>query len=503
MIILCIELIVFVLIVLLFNYNNKFIWCLLPQFFGICLSAVSMLLYSFKLNMYYHTYSFDKSMFMMLTQMNLSPSTLANLYHFGIALILLSNVLTFFIFSHNHKSRFVLIISIIYYLYVNNPATNFRWYIASQTSQAHNGALFTMLYLLSNIITVVCLVLPVAALVCNAIRTKIIGSRKTSAIFALYFLIINLFVTAVFLRDSFINIKSFAIVLNEFFIPHISAVNLEVFPKFFILILAVLLIVLLFVKPFRFFVFNWKGLFLRRLSKFRKASDYSLKMIFHKYKNIFAAIDKFSQLGKQRLSPEQTGAAEIFDTISNISTESLYDIKQIISTFDDMLEVRPTVTDILHCIDNAISFVGITKSSVVIHTEENFNNIIYCDKALLTEAISNILKNSLEALNSTDFRPVEIDVFNELTYAVINITDYGVGISKSNQRHIFAPFFSTKAGGSNQGLGLSFAKKVIELHNGTIYVRSKKNFFTTFQIVLPLKYSKNKSIEKGLEYYAV
>ena len=118
------------------------------------------------------------------------------------------------------------------------------------------------------------------------------------------------------------------------------------------------------------------------------------------------------------------------------------------------------------------------------------------------EAISNILKNAFEASKSASDRKIALEIFNELNFVVINITDHGEGIDRHDLRHIFKPFFSTKTSGNNQGLGLAFTKKIINFHNGTIYVHSKKNCFTTFQIVLPLKSDTNKFFRRGNESYA-
>lgn len=502
MIIPLIELLVFIALILLFNHNNKFIWCLFPQYLGICISAITMLLYSFKLNMYYQTYDFDKNVFMLLTQLNLSVNTVASLFHFGIALILLSNLLTFFIFTPKMRYKYTLIIPIAYYLFVNSPSTNYKWFIISATAAKNIHPIFAAAYMLANIITVLYMIMPVAALVHNTIHTRIMNSRKMSAVFTLYFLISNFFVLSTFLSTAFINPRTYTIKLNEYFIPKIDAVRIEAFPVFLVLVFVILVVLLLLAKPFNYFIFNWKNIILHRINKFKNNSNYNLKMIFHKYKNIFSAIDKFSQLGIHRTTAEQKNITEIFDTIANISKDSLSEISQIIASIDDELELKPIITSIFECVDSALRNAGIPKDSAIINCDMGIEHTIYCDRKLLIEAISNILKNASEASENSSDKHIQIDIFSELNFAVINITDHGEGIRKYDLWHIFKPFFSTKSGGNNQGLGLAFTKKIINLHNGTIYVKSKRNHFTTFQIVLPLK-STNKFFKKGHEYYAI
>jgi signal transduction histidine kinase len=66
----------------------------------------------------------------------------------------------------------------------------------------------------------------------------------------------------------------------------------------------------------------------------------------------------------------------------------------------------------------------------------------------------------------------------------IEITDTGVGMDEDAAARIFEPYFSTKAIGT--GLGLTIAKRNIELNGGTIEVRSRRGVGTTVTMRLPL-----------------
>jgi signal transduction histidine kinase len=64
----------------------------------------------------------------------------------------------------------------------------------------------------------------------------------------------------------------------------------------------------------------------------------------------------------------------------------------------------------------------------------------------------------------------------------VEVTDTGVGMDEAAVGRIFEPYFSTKATGT--GLGLTIAKRNIELNGGTIEVRSVKGAGTTVTIRL-------------------
>ena len=69
-------------------------------------------------------------------------------------------------------------------------------------------------------------------------------------------------------------------------------------------------------------------------------------------------------------------------------------------------------------------------------------------------------------------------------WLVVSIGDTGVGMGPEDIARIFEPYFSTKATGT--GLGLTIAKRNIELNGGTIDVTSERGVGTVVRMKLPL-----------------
>src|SRR5437763_10019168 len=68
-------------------------------------------------------------------------------------------------------------------------------------------------------------------------------------------------------------------------------------------------------------------------------------------------------------------------------------------------------------------------------------------------------------------------------FVTVEISDTGVGMEPADVAKIFEPYFSTKATGT--GLGLTIAKRNVELNGGTIAVTSRRGEGTTVTITLP------------------
>lgn len=102
--------------------------------------------------------------------------------------------------------------------------------------------------------------------------------------------------------------------------------------------------------------------------------------------------------------------------------------------------------------------------------------------SLFDWVIENLLKNALDAMEGKG--SINIKIKNETSNIIIDISDSGKGISKTNLSKVFKPGFTTKKRG--WGLGLSLSKRIIEqYHKGILIVKqSEQGKGTTFRIVL-------------------
>jgi signal transduction histidine kinase len=114
------------------------------------------------------------------------------------------------------------------------------------------------------------------------------------------------------------------------------------------------------------------------------------------------------------------------------------------------------------------------------------------DRTLFARALTNVIENALHAMPSggrlsvtsrdsqNGHHPPAAEAASQV---VVEIADTGVGMDEEALRKIFEPYFSTKATGT--GLGLTIAKRNVELIGGVIDVRSERGVGTTVTITLP------------------
>ncbi len=107
--------------------------------------------------------------------------------------------------------------------------------------------------------------------------------------------------------------------------------------------------------------------------------------------------------------------------------------------------------------------------------------MLECDWSSLSQAVSCILENCLEAQQGEG--TADISVREEEETVEIRIRDHGPGLPHDGNTSIFEPFFTTKENGS--GLGLALAKNVVEAHHGKISAENAQDGGTCFTILMP------------------
>ena len=110
------------------------------------------------------------------------------------------------------------------------------------------------------------------------------------------------------------------------------------------------------------------------------------------------------------------------------------------------------------------------------------------DKELIGLAITNVVRNAI--MYTPEHGTVKLQAEEDSENILIHIVDTGIGISEDDMTHIFDRFYRSSdemvKKSRGDGLGLSIAKQIIELHEGEIRVKSNKGEGSLFTIALPV-----------------
>ncbi|MBC7466701.1 MAG: GHKL domain-containing protein [Bdellovibrio sp.] len=146
----------------------------------------------------------------------------------------------------------------------------------------------------------------------------------------------------------------------------------------------------------------------------------------------------------------------------------------------DTVSVKELIAQVLILCEDRLNEIG-----AKLEVAPNLATIsIQCRQVQMTQALFNLIYNSIEAVSNLKDRWIQISAFEYTDSVQIVVTDSGTGISKAIRSKLFTPFFTTKDIGQGYGLGLANAASIVLLHQGSVaYDSTKAN--TTFVVTLP------------------
>ncbi len=204
--------------------------------------------------------------------------------------------------------------------------------------------------------------------------------------------------------------------------------------------------------------------------------------IAHEIRNPLSSIKGFAQYFKLRFKAKKDAAyADIMikeiDRLNRVITE-LLDYAKPTELNLKKQRLEEIVSYSLRLLESDIKGKGIN----IKEEHEDSLPSVSIDKDQMTQAVLNILLNSIEAVDKNG--EIKIDIRQIKGGLQLSIADNGKGIAKENIDKIFEPFFTTKKSGT--GIGLALVKKIIDMHNGKIAIESKEGEGTKFIIGLPV-----------------
>lgn len=214
----------------------------------------------------------------------------------------------------------------------------------------------------------------------------------------------------------------------------------------------------------------------------------------HELRTPMAAIMGFSELLAEDLAgildEEAQKRLEAIQEASRRLRRTTDELMEFVGTDDRTLEARQEQLDLRQLVYDAIFNVKAAADRKGVAVNEELPSTpmpVWGDRGMLLRALTHLLENAI-SFNRSEGK-VSVKAREEEEYWQIDIEDTGIGIPQADLASIFIPFYQVEehltrsVGGL--GLGLSIAKRAVELHGGRIWAQSRLGEGSTFSFTLP------------------
>ncbi len=177
---------------------------------------------------------------------------------------------------------------------------------------------------------------------------------------------------------------------------------------------------------------------------------------------------------------------KIKSSVNNL-TDILNDVLSVSKLDEGKVSFHPEFFDLFVFIEECISDLQpIAKEGQLIQFDHAGNNEINFDKKLLKHILFNLVSNAIKF--SPEGKPIQVKVKVNKKNWTLSVKDHGIGIPKSDQKHLFERFHRGKNVTNIQGtgLGLNIVARITEMLEGKISYETKENAGTLFTLSFPI-----------------
>ena len=220
--------------------------------------------------------------------------------------------------------------------------------------------------------------------------------------------------------------------------------------------------------------------------------------VAHDFNNILTAIIGYTHLSLMKLpsnDPVRLNLEQILESSNRAAV-----LTQSLLAFSRRQPINLAVIDLNIVVKEFEKFIHrLIREDIVLETVCAEGVLpVMADRGQIEQVIMNLVTNARDAMPHggkllietreahIDREFIETHGFGETgKYALVLVTDTGIGMDEKTRFRIFEPFFTTKEQGKGTGLGLSMAYGTVKQHNGYINVYSELEKGTTLEIYLP------------------
>ncbi|NYF32182.1 MULTISPECIES: ATP-binding protein [Sphingopyxis] len=225
------------------------------------------------------------------------------------------------------------------------------------------------------------------------------------------------------------------------------------------------------------FVLSFEDITQQLLDQRRAAWSDVARRIAHEIKNPLTPIQLAAERLQRRFGEKIDGDAATFRKLTDTVIRQVHDMRRMVDEFSSFARMpKPTfgVEDVRDILRQAVFLFEVAKPDIAfsVKTPAEIEPLV-CDRRSLSQALTNIVKNAVEAIeekfkNSDEVATGHVGATLDVGAAgeiVIRVTDDGIGLPEARDA-IAEPYMTTRQGGT--GLGLAIVKKIVEQHYGEL-----------------------------------
>ena len=210
----------------------------------------------------------------------------------------------------------------------------------------------------------------------------------------------------------------------------------------------------------------------------------------HEIKNPLTPIQLSAERLQRKLSGEVSGDKQsMLERYTHTIVQQVEAMKTMVNAFTDYARSpsqNPESLNFNQMLEEVTTLYDEINPEVTIKLELDGQAIlIMADAVRLRQLVHNLIKNSLETIDAVGWIKLQTRVLREfgVQYAELIVEDSGDGIADEVAENLFDPYVTTKTSGS--GLGLAIVKKIVDEHNGVVWVEKGEQGGARFIIRIP------------------
>jgi PAS domain S-box-containing protein len=228
------------------------------------------------------------------------------------------------------------------------------------------------------------------------------------------------------------------------------------------------------------------------LEKLDRTKTEFLSIVSHEFRTALTGIQGFSELirdGGLEQDEVRAYGGYIFNDADRVN-RLIGDMLDLDRMESGRMSIRLTDVDINEVVSDVMTRAA-TSASVVVEFKADLDPrlpIVSGDRDRLVQVVSNLANNAVKY--SPDGGIVTLATRAEGAFALVSVTDTGLGIPPDEIGHVFERFRRVRSGAAQSipgtGLGLTIVKQIVEMHGGKIWVESAVGHGSAFHFTIPL-----------------